>query len=79
MVFYPNDGGFGCGDVNNEGLSVKKGELTSNLEIPLDFGRAHLGFLRSSLELLWLEVEDEVGGVGANENLKPWVLLFIGS
>ena len=58
---------------------MKKGELTSNLEIPLDFGRAHLGFLRSSLELLRLEVEDEVGGVGANENLNPWVLLFIGS
>ena len=42
-------GSFGCGDESNEGLQGKKGELTGDLEIPLDFGRAHLGFVPSSL------------------------------
>ena len=40
---------FGFGDVNNEGLQAKKGELTSDLVIPLDFGRVRLGFVPSSL------------------------------
>ena len=40
---------FGCGDVNNGELQAKKGELTADLKNPLDFGRAHLGFVPSSL------------------------------
>ena len=40
---------FGCGNVNNGGLQAREEGLTADLKIPLDFGRAHLGFVPSSL------------------------------
>ena len=40
---------FGCEKVKNNGFEAKEEELTVELKIPLDFGRAHLGFVPSSL------------------------------